>query len=515
MGGSHHGPAEAAGHTTSAREGTFHGLTGFLWRTMSNATLPAPQSSPRESKLVRGLNLLSCFRPGEALRLSQLAERGGLPVPTAHRLVQELEHWDMLRRVGDRLELGYSLGFLGRRAQGHLQTLFVDALPLLIRLQKVTGLDVLFSGFYGSQVLPIGQLRRRDGTNTISYAPADNPLNSALVAAAMQRYDLGTGAGAAQVITDGEGVGISAGIRPEGTAIRAVIALTGQDRSAVAAAAPHLCAVAHWLGMRMASPAPLVPARPAPEPRLDPPSMLVRGLRLLDCLRAGETQVTLTELAARAGLPKSTAHRLVSVLVDYEFLQMGGSGLLFGPRVLALSSQVAVCPILRAVAARWQRELCAYSGGATCLWIPDPPAIERLTGVYSDKLLSDVSGSDDSQRELVDGLSSAVAQAVAKEFGMTNVLGAFAERWDVGGRPPTVTVSENGHAMVTAAGGLTALAVPVWRGRDVTSVLTLVTWAPGGRAIRDSISALSEVALTISREVAAAPAEPAVGLAPT
>jgi DNA-binding IclR family transcriptional regulator len=480
---------------------------------MSNAAFHTPQTIPRDSKLVRGLNLLGCFRPGDALKLSQLAERGGLPVATAHRLVQELEHSDMLRRIGDRWQLGHNLAVLGRRAQGHLQTLFVDALPQLFRLQNVTGLDVLLSACYGSQVLPIGQLSRHGVNNVISYVPAGNPLNTALVAAAMQRYDLGTGAGAPQVITHEEGAGISAGLRPEGTAIQAVIALTGQDRSAVASAAPHVRAVAHWLGMRMASRAPLVPALPAPEPGLALPSMLSRGLRLLNCLRAGETRVTLTELAARAGLPKSTAHRLISVLVEYEFLQMGGSGLLFGPRVLALSTQMPGCSELLAVAPRWQRWLCDYSGGASWLWAPEPPAIERLTGVYSDNLLRDVFGADDSPGRLVDVVDSAVARAVVEAEGLAGASGTFAEQRNGHGRPPMVTVSNNGHAMVTAARGLMALAVPVFRRSELVAVLTMVTRAQGGRAMRESSSTLHDVSLTISRELDA-PAKPAAGLSP-
>jgi DNA-binding IclR family transcriptional regulator len=46
-------------------------------------------------------------------------------------------------------------------------------------------------------------------------------------------------------------------------------------------------------------------------------SSLLRGLSLLDTFRSEDTALSLTQIAQRAGLPKSTAHRLVGDLVSW------------------------------------------------------------------------------------------------------------------------------------------------------------------------------------------------------
>jgi len=48
---------------------------------------------------------------------------------------------------------------------------------------------------------------------------------------------------------------------------------------------------------------------------------LERALKILCSFDFDKREQTLTELAHSLGLPKSTAHRLVSTLADYHFLQ--------------------------------------------------------------------------------------------------------------------------------------------------------------------------------------------------
>ena len=482
---------------------------------MSHIESPAALTAPRQSKLVRGLSLLNCFGPDEdGLRLSQLALRAGVPLPTAHRLVHELEFAGMLERAGDQLRLGQSLAQLGRRAQGHLRTLLDDALPLLMRLQTTTGCEVVFSACYGSQALPIGRLSQVDGTTVISYAPRGSTLNSQLVAAAMRRHDGAAGAG--RVITRGEAAGVGAAIHPQGTAIRAVIALIGRDRETVAAAVPHLTAVAQWLNGQLTTPARLAPAAPLPDLCQDTHSMLARGLNLLNGLRAGETRVTLTELADRTGLPKSTAHRLISVLIAYQFLQEGGSGIMFGPRLLALSAQVPSRRLLCSAALPWQRLLCEQNDAFSCLMVADPPVMDRLTCVFSDGPVASAIGRG--ATGLAERLSSTAARAAVREADPTGPFGLFAENagfsadtrgigaGDARGVPPQVVASEHGYAMATAPEGLTALAVPIRTRRAAPdAALTLVLRTPAMRKLGTAVRAARNAAADIARVCAPSP----------
>lgn len=69
------------------------------------------------------------------------------------------------------------------------------------------------------------------------------------------------------------------------------------------------------------------------------PSMLGRGLALLQAFGDGETLLTLTELAKRTGLPKPTVHRLVAELLAWGGLERSGRHLRLGRRVVTLGLQ--------------------------------------------------------------------------------------------------------------------------------------------------------------------------------
>ncbi|TQE34422.1 hypothetical protein Sipo7851_17925 [Streptomyces ipomoeae] len=486
----------------------------FCPRREMSQTDPLPAfPTPRQSKLVRGLNLLNCFGTDDMLRLSQLAERAGVPLPTAHRLVNELERWGMLERVGDHLRLGQKLALLGRRAQSHLQSLLDEALPTLVRLQNTTGFDIMFSACYGSQALPIGLLSRRGDTTVISYAPRGSALNSLLVEAAMRQHD--SGSAAPRLITHGDVTGVGVAVRPRGTAVRAVIALVGHDRDAVAAVVPHVQAVARWLTGQLETPVPLASEPPEREPCPDTPSMLARGLSLLNGLRAGETRVTLSELAARTGLPKSTAHRLISVLIDYQFLQDGGAGIMFGPRLLALSAQVPSRRLLRASALPWQRLLCEQSGGFSCLVVPDPPVLDRLACVCADGTVA--TAIDRDAAAPTERLSSAAAWAALRQAGGSmGPCGLFTKDLDEPTQPLPAVAYGQGYAVATVPGGLTALAVPVVTGAAAPgAALTLVMRTPRRERLRAALRTARDAATDISRACEGLSAGPRVGLVPT
>ncbi|MFE7277016.1 helix-turn-helix domain-containing protein [Streptomyces sp. NPDC057623] len=69
-------------------------------------------------------------------------------------------------------------------------------------------------------------------------------------------------------------------------------------------------------------------------------SMLTRGLAILSAFRTDDVELTLAELARRAGLPKPTAHRLVAELLDSGFLERGQRGLVLGRQVFVLGGRL-------------------------------------------------------------------------------------------------------------------------------------------------------------------------------
>jgi DNA-binding IclR family transcriptional regulator len=60
------------------------------------------------------LTLLTAFRPGDTeLTLAELHRRTGIAKPTAHRLLAELDGWDVIERTPTGIRLGMRLFELG------------------------------------------------------------------------------------------------------------------------------------------------------------------------------------------------------------------------------------------------------------------------------------------------------------------------------------------------------------------------------------------------------------------
>ncbi|MCY0958049.1 helix-turn-helix domain-containing protein [Streptomyces sp. H27-H5] len=68
--------------------------------------------------------------------------------------------------------------------------------------------------------------------------------------------------------------------------------------------------------------------------------MLARGLSVLRCFRPGEPELQLSEIARRADMPKATAHRIISELVEEGMLERGERGLRLGVALFALGARV-------------------------------------------------------------------------------------------------------------------------------------------------------------------------------
>lgn len=95
--------------------------------------------------------------------------------------------------------------------------------------------------------------------------------------------------------------------------------------------------------------------------------MLTRGLALLAAYRAGELELSQTELARRTGLPKPTVHRLVAELVEWGALERSRTGVRLGQWLYLLGVSAPRIRLLRAVGQSYLDRLCELTHEYVCL----------------------------------------------------------------------------------------------------------------------------------------------------
>lgn len=89
----------------------------------------------------------------------------------------------------------------------------------------------------------------------------------------------------------------------------------------------------------------------------DNASSLKKGLSLLNLLSLAETEMSISEMARRSGIPKSTTHRLVSDLVDWGALERSPRGVRLGVRLFELGNLVPSQRRLRELAIPYAHDL--------------------------------------------------------------------------------------------------------------------------------------------------------------
>jgi len=89
----------------------------------------------------------------------------------------------------------------------------------------------------------------------------------------------------------------------------------------------------------------------------DGDAVLDRAFRLLWAFRSPPTELTLTDLATRTGLPRSTAHRLIGQLVEQGALERSPGGWRLGVRLFELGHIVPRQQHLRDVALAYMEDL--------------------------------------------------------------------------------------------------------------------------------------------------------------
>lgn len=123
-------------------------------------------------------------------------------------------------------------------------------------------------------------------------------------------------------------------------------------------------------------------------------SSVAKALALLDCFGPSERSLGVTEMARRAGLPKSTVHRLAGALVDSGYLERSEDGRYqLGIHLFELGHRVTAAGTIRRRASPLLHELSRVTGETAHLAILDGDDVvylEKVDGSYSFDVPSQV-----------------------------------------------------------------------------------------------------------------------------
>ncbi|NPC97342.1 IclR family transcriptional regulator [Nocardioides sp. zg-DK7169] len=111
------------------------------------------------------------------------------------------------------------------------------------------------------------------------------------------------------------------------------------------------------------------------------PGMVERLTLVLDAFATGPDHLLLEEVAARAGLPRSTSYRLLAELTRMRWLEHGPHGYALGPRAHRLGRRVQSSVPLRAAAAGALHELHAATSAVVHLTVLEGGSVEVLDKV--------------------------------------------------------------------------------------------------------------------------------------
>jgi DNA-binding IclR family transcriptional regulator len=118
--------------------------------------------------------------------------------------------------------------------------------------------------------------------------------------------------------------------------------------------------------------------------RAAPRSVVNKVLSVLSAFRSGDVELSIGELAGRAGLPVSTTYRLVSELVEWGGLErVPGGGYRIGLRLWEIGSMAPRSTTLQAIVVPFMQDLYAATGENVHLAVlagRDALYLERIAG---------------------------------------------------------------------------------------------------------------------------------------
>jgi IclR family transcriptional regulator, acetate operon repressor len=124
-------------------------------------------------------------------------------------------------------------------------------------------------------------------------------------------------------------------------------------------------------------------------------SVLGRTMALLTAFRSGEEELTLAELARRAGIPKPTAHRLLAELATWNVVERTPGGHRLGMRLFELGQLAPQQGGLREAAAPFLADLFEATHETVHLAVPDGVDVvyvQKLPGRHGPRIDSRIGG---------------------------------------------------------------------------------------------------------------------------
>jgi len=115
---------------------------------------------------------------------------------------------------------------------------------------------------------------------------------------------------------------------------------------------------------------------------------VLKAIQVMNLFSASEPRLTVTEIARRLNMPKSTAHSLLNTLVSEGFIEkMGRESYALGTAVIVLTQRVRVNVELRDRAAPYLRELADQCAESVYLTIRDGDYVLYIYAIESSRRL--------------------------------------------------------------------------------------------------------------------------------
>lgn len=218
-----------------------------------------------------------------------------------------------------------------------------------------------------------------------------------------------------------------------------------------------------------------------------------RAARLLGLFSVEEPELTLTELTARLGTSKATAHRYVTALRHAGLLRSSRGVYTLGPRVVELAAAALAGLRIVKVAGPYLERLVEEAGETAVLsiWDGEAPVVVRV---------------EDNVDRLV-RISVPTGSRLPLDSAQGKVFRAFLE---ADGEPELDGVRRDGLAFnARVFEGIAALAAPVFQVDEIVATMALVGTTTAIEAGAESRLAqcLSDAAATLSAELGFLPPE--------
>lgn len=246
---------------------------------------------------------------------------------------------------------------------------------------------------------------------------------------------------------------------------------------------------------------------------------LAKGLEVLRAFSRARPHMTLSEIAAQAGLPAATARRCLNTLEELGYVGRRGRQFLLCPKVLEISSAYLDSMEIRAVTRTKLEELALASGGSSVLALlsgdqivfvarasarVDPLIIEAQVGMRMP-VHATATG-----KVLLAGLAPQQQEAFLERNGLARCASrTITDPVELKRELELVSIRGYGTSVAELADDVASIAVPVHNsaGRVVAAINTTVHYSEtSGRDLEQYLPALRAASAVIAAEVARAPA---------